>query len=43
MTLSFKIKILVLHGVHLNMFGKRDPTQHGTITLYEIKKKLKEL
>ncbi len=36
-------KILVLHGVNLNMFGKRDPAQYGTITLDEINKKVKEL
>jgi len=36
-------KILVLHGVNLNMFGKMDPAQYGTITLDEINKKLKEL
>jgi 3-dehydroquinate dehydratase-2 len=36
-------RILVLHGVNLNMFGKRDPAQYGTITLDEINKKLKEL
>jgi 3-dehydroquinate dehydratase-2 len=36
-------KILVLHGVNLNMFGKRDPAQYGTITLDEIDKKLKDL
>ena len=36
-------KILVLHGVNLNMFGKRDPAQYGTITLNEINKKLKDL
>jgi 3-dehydroquinate dehydratase-2 len=29
-------KILVLHGVNLGMFGKRDPKQYGTITLAEI-------
>lgn len=29
-------KILVLHGINLNMFGKRDPSQYGTITLAEI-------
>ena len=29
-------KILVLHGVNLNMFGERDPAQYGTITLAEI-------
>jgi 3-dehydroquinate dehydratase-2 len=29
-------KILVLHGINLNMFGKRDPAQYGTATLQEI-------
>ena len=29
-------KILMLHGVNHNMFGKRDPVQYGTITLAEI-------
>lgn len=29
-------KILVLHGINLNMFGKRDPAQYGTTTLAEI-------
>ena len=36
-------KILVLHGVNLNMFGKMDPIQYGTITLDEINQQLKEL
>ena len=36
-------KIRVLHGVNLNMFGKRDPAQYGTITLDEINQRLKEL
>jgi 3-dehydroquinate dehydratase-2 len=36
-------KILVLHGVNLNMFGKRDPAQYGTITLAEINSKLVEM
>jgi 3-dehydroquinate dehydratase-2 len=36
-------KILVLHGVNLNMFGKRGPAQYGMITLEEINRKLKEL
>jgi 3-dehydroquinate dehydratase-2 len=30
------MKILVLHGINLNMFGKRDPQQYGTATLAEI-------
>lgn len=29
-------KFLVLHGINLNMFGKRDPKQYGTATLTEI-------
>ncbi|MFP5407337.1 MAG: type II 3-dehydroquinate dehydratase, partial [Gammaproteobacteria bacterium] len=32
--------ILVLHGINLNMFGKRDPAQYGTITLAEIDERL---
>ena len=30
------MKVLVLHGVNLNMFGRRDPAQYGTVTLTEI-------
>ena len=30
------MRFLVLHGVNLNMFGKRDPTQYGTATLADI-------
>jgi 3-dehydroquinate dehydratase-2 len=29
-------KILMLHGINHNMFGKRDPRQYGTITLEQI-------
>ena len=31
---------LVLNGINLNMFGKRDPAQYGTITLDEINQRL---
>ena len=30
------MKILILHGINHNMFGKRDPAQYGTVTLDEI-------
>lgn len=30
------MKILLLHGINLNMFGKRDPATYGTVTLAEI-------
>jgi len=29
-------QFLLLNGINLNMFGKRDPKQYGTITLDEI-------
>ena len=37
------MKVLVLHGINLNMFGKRDPKQYGTTTLAEIDSALKSL
>ncbi len=37
------MKILVLNGINLNMFGKRDPAQYGTIMLDEINQRLVEL
>ena len=30
------MNILILHGINLNMFGRRDPAQYGTTTLAEI-------
>jgi 3-dehydroquinate dehydratase-2 len=37
------MKVLMLHGVNHNMFGKRDPQQYGTITLDEINASLHQL
>lgn len=36
-------RILVMHGVNLNMFGKRDPKHYGTETLEDINKKISTL
>jgi len=37
------MKILMLHGINHNMFGKRDPKQFGTVTLAEIDAQLQAL
>jgi 3-dehydroquinate dehydratase II len=37
------MKILMLHGINHNMFGKRDPKQYGTITLDQINEQLAAL
>ena len=37
------MKILMLHGINHNMFGKRDPKQYGTVTLAQIDAQLKSL
>jgi 3-dehydroquinate dehydratase-2 len=37
------MKILMLHGINHDMFGKRDPAQYGTITLNEINTSLQRL
>lgn len=36
-------KILMLHGINHNMFGKRDPVQYGTVTLADIDQALHTL
>ena len=37
------MKLLVLHGVNLNMFGQRDPAHYGTATLADIDTGLRNL
>ena len=37
------MKILMLHGINHNMFGKRDPRQYGTATLADIDQALQAL
>jgi len=37
------MKLLVLHGPNLNLFGRREPNIYGTTTLAEIDAKLKAL
>ena len=34
------MRVLMLHGINHNMFGKRDPKQYGTITLEQIDARL---
>lgn len=37
------MKILILHGVNLNLFGRRDPGHYGSATLEEINRSLEAL
>lgn len=37
------MNILVLNGINLDMFGKRDPKQYGTATLADIDRRLQAL
>jgi 3-dehydroquinate dehydratase-2 len=36
-------KVLALHGINHNMFGKRDPAQYGSFTLQDIYKSIEDL
>ena len=36
-------KVLMLHGINHNLFGKRNPEQYGKITLEEINDELQNL
>ena len=40
---SNPMRVLMLHGINHNMFGKRDPVQYGTTTLDEINASLNAL
>lgn len=35
--------VLVMHGINLDMFGQRDPTHYGVVTLDEINAEIAEL
>jgi 3-dehydroquinate dehydratase-2 len=37
------MKVLVLHGINLDMLGKRDPAMYGSTTLAEIDDRLRAL
>jgi 3-dehydroquinate dehydratase-2 len=36
------MRVLVLHGVNLDMLGRRDPTHYGSLTLPELEGKIGE-
>ena len=37
------MKVLILHGINLDMFGKREPASYGTMTLPEIDARVESL
>ncbi len=41
--MSVPVRVLVLHGINLNMFGKREASVYGTATLAEIDDALRQL
>jgi 3-dehydroquinate dehydratase-2 len=36
------MRVLVLHGVNLNMLGRRDPSHYGELTLPELEGRIRE-
>ncbi len=36
------IRIEVMHGVNLDMLGKREPEHYGTLTLDELERQIEE-
>ena len=36
-------RVAVLHGVNLDMLGRRDPTHYGTLTLAELEQRVKDM
>jgi 3-dehydroquinate dehydratase-2 len=37
------MRVLVLHGINLDMFGRRDPASYGTLTLAQIDERIASL
>ncbi len=37
------MKVLILHGINLDMFGRRDPSSYGLVTLAEIDARIESL
>lgn len=37
------MRVLVLHGINLDMLGKRDPTSYGTATIAQIDQRIEAL